>query len=131
MLIRIREFRNGPRGRWLVEQIVGMLGPCLSLRPHRFAPAAFLLLPDRTCHHRLLIPVHRSGAALGRYSGGVRGISGVAAPAFFFYPPYYDFRVHNPAQIADIVLFMAVATMTGRWRHRPAGKDARAGRKPA
>ena len=29
-------------------------------------------------------------------------------------PRIYDFRVHSPAQIVDIVLFMTVATITGR-----------------
>jgi K+-sensing histidine kinase KdpD len=51
---------------------------------------------------------------LGRYPGAVRRNFRHRAAAFFFYAPYYDFQVHSPAQIADIVLFATVATITGR-----------------
>jgi two-component system sensor histidine kinase KdpD len=42
------------------------------------------------------------------------GLSGIAAVAYFFYAPFFDLRVQSPAQIADIVLFVTVAAITGR-----------------
>ena len=61
-----------------------------------------------------LIPVVVAALRWGAIPALFAAISGVAAAAFFFYAPFYDFRVHSPDQIADIVLFMTVATITGR-----------------
>ena len=38
----------------------------------------------------------------------------LAAAAFFFYPPIYDFRVNNPTHLVDLVLFIIVAVVTGK-----------------
>lgn len=115
MLIRIREFRNGPRGRWLLEQIVGVLVTLLIVAVLTASlAAAFLWLPIEHVTIVYLIPVIVAALRWGAIPAVFAGISGIGAAAFFFYAPYYDFRVHSPAQIADIVLFMTVATITGR-----------------
>ena len=89
--------------------------PCSLLR---FSPpslaAAFLWLPIEHVTIVYLIPVIVAALRWGAIPALFAGISGIGAAAFFFYAPYYDFRVHSPAQIADIVLFMTVATITGR-----------------
>jgi K+-sensing histidine kinase KdpD len=115
MLIRIREFRNGPRGRLLQEQLTGVLVALLIVAVLTASlAAAFLWLPIEHVTVVYLIPVVVAALRWGAIPALFAGISGVAATAFFFYPPYYDFRVHSPAQIADIVLFATVAAITGR-----------------
>jgi two-component system sensor histidine kinase KdpD len=44
----------------------------------------------------------------------VAACGGVGASAFFFYPPIYDFRVHNPEQLLDLPLFVIVAMVTSQ-----------------
>jgi two-component system sensor histidine kinase KdpD len=115
MLIRIREFRNGPRGRWLQEQLVGIVVALLIVALLTFwIAAAFLWLPIEHVTIVYLIPVIVAALRWGSIPALFAGLSGIAVAAFFFYAPYYDFRVHSPAQIVDIVLFIAVATITGR-----------------
>lgn len=115
MLIRIREFRDGPRGRWLAEQLVGVLVALLIVAlVTGLLAAGFIWLPIDHVTIAYLIPVIVASLRWGAIPAVVAGISGIAAVAYFFYAPYYDFRVHSPAQIADIVLFVVVATITGR-----------------
>ena len=115
MLIRIREFRNGPYGRWLREQIAGIFVTLLIVAVLTASlSAAFLWLPIEHVTIVYLIPVIVAALRWGAIPAMFAGISGIAATAFFFYAPYYDLRVHSPAQITDIVLFITVATITGR-----------------
>jgi K+-sensing histidine kinase KdpD len=44
----------------------------------------------------------------------VSALAAIAAAAFFFYPPIYDLRVHNPIHLIDLVLFIIVAVVTGK-----------------
>ncbi|HYI30842.1 MAG TPA: ATP-binding protein [Bradyrhizobium sp.] len=115
MLIRIREFSNGPRGRWLQEQLAGVFVALLIVAALTAALAAALLwLPVEHVSIVYLIPVIVAALRWGGIPAMFAAIAGIAASAFFFYAPYYDFRVHSPAQIVDIVLFIVVATITGR-----------------
>lgn len=115
MLIRIREFRNGPRGRWLQEQLAGVFVALLIVAVLTASLAAALLwLPIEHVSIVYLIPVIVTALRWGAIPALFAGFAGIAAAAFFFYAPYYDFRVHSPAQIVDIVLFITVATVTGR-----------------
>ena len=134
MLIRIREFRNGPRGRRLQEQLAGVFVALLIVAVLSASLAAALLwLPVEHVSIVYLIPVIVAALRWGIIPALFAGISGIAAAAFFFYAPYYDFRVHSPAQIVDIVLFIIVATITGRMAvavreaedSRASGKSAR------
>jgi two-component system sensor histidine kinase KdpD len=45
-------------------------------------------------------------------------MSGIAASAFFFYPPIYDLRVSNPQHIVDLWLFISVAIVTSHLAER-------------
>jgi K+-sensing histidine kinase KdpD len=61
-----------------------------------------------------LIPV-----LVGAIRGGVipavlAAAVAIGASAFFFYEPIYDFRVHNPIHLVDLVLFIIVAVVTGQ-----------------
>ena len=115
VLIRIREFLNGPRGRWLRDQVVGVLVALFIVAVLTASlAAAFIWLPIEHVTIVYLIPVIVAALRWGAIPALFAGISGIGAAAFFFYAPYYDFRVHSPAQIADIVLFITVATITGR-----------------
>lgn len=44
----------------------------------------------------------------------ISAVAAIGAAAFFFYPPIYDFRVHNPIHLIDLVLFIIVAVTTGK-----------------
>ena len=60
-----------------------------------------------------LIPVIVAALRWGTIPAMYAGICGLAAPAFF-YAPLYDFRVHSPAQIVEMMMFVTVAGITGR-----------------
>jgi K+-sensing histidine kinase KdpD len=115
MLTRIREFRNRPHGRRLVEQVVGVLLAQLIVAIVTAAlAAASLWLPIENFTIAYLIPVIVAALRWGAIPAVFASISGIATPAFFFYAPIYDFRVNSPAHLADILLFVTVATITGR-----------------
>src|SRR2546423_9531541 len=115
MLISIRQLHNGPRGRWLVDQSIGALFALLivAIVTASLAAASFWL-PIEHVTIAYLIPVIVAAFRWGAIPAMVAGISGIAAPAFFFYDPIYDFRVQSPTALADLVLFVTVATITGR-----------------
>src|SRR5262245_29817291 len=51
-----------------------------------------------------LIPVIIAAARWGAVPALVSAAAGMAASAFFFYPPLYDIRVYHPAHVADLLL---------------------------
>ena len=61
-----------------------------------------------------LIPVMLAAIWFGMTPAILVAIGGVAASAFFFYAPLYDFRVHDPAQLLDLPLFIVVAAVTSQ-----------------
>jgi two-component system sensor histidine kinase KdpD len=65
-----------------------------------------------------LIPVIIAATRWGVTPAIVSGLAGLAASAFFFYPPIYDIRVTNPAHVADLILFVVVAVVTGQLANR-------------
>ncbi len=65
-----------------------------------------------------LIPVIIAATRWGVVPAIVSGLAGLAASAYFFYPPIYDFRVTKPAHVADLVLFAVVAVVTGQLANR-------------
>lgn len=56
-----------------------------------------------------LIPVVIAATRWGVVSAVVAAICGVLASAFFFYPPLYSFRIRDPQEVLDLVLFIFVA----------------------
>jgi two-component system, OmpR family, sensor histidine kinase KdpD len=65
-----------------------------------------------------LIPVIIAATRWGVTPAIVSGLAGLAASAYFFYPPIYDFRVTKAAHVADLVLFIVVAIVTGQLANR-------------
>ena len=115
MLVRIREYCNGPCGRRLVGQTVEILFSLLMVAGVTAAIGVTLLF--YTIEHvtiLYLIPVLVAALRWGIIPAVCAAAAGVAAPAFFFYPPIYDFHVRNPDQIIDLVLFVIVAVVTGQ-----------------
>ncbi len=56
-----------------------------------------------------LIPVVIAATRWGIVPAVVAAICGVLASAFFFYPPLYSFRIRDPQEVLDLVLFIFVA----------------------
>jgi K+-sensing histidine kinase KdpD len=61
-----------------------------------------------------LIPVMVAATRWGVAPAVITALAAIAACAFFFYPPIYDFRVEKIEHIADLALFVLVAVVTGR-----------------
>jgi len=97
-------FNNGPSSRWLREQAVGvLLALIIVIAVTVSLMAASLWLPIEHVTIVYLIPVIVAALRWGAIPALCAGISGLAAPAYFFYAPIYDFRVHSPAQIVDMI----------------------------
>lgn len=65
-----------------------------------------------------LVPVLIAATCWGTFPAVVSAMTGIAASAFFFYPPIYDLRVSNPQQIVDLCLFISVAVVTSHLAER-------------
>jgi K+-sensing histidine kinase KdpD len=61
-----------------------------------------------------LVPVLIAATRWGALPAAVAAAAGVMASAFFFYPPLFDWRISDPQQTLDLVLFVIVAIVTGR-----------------
>jgi K+-sensing histidine kinase KdpD len=61
-----------------------------------------------------LIPVMVAATRWGVVPAVITALAALAVSAFFFYPPIYDFRVDKIEHIADLILFVLVAVVTGR-----------------
>ena len=61
-----------------------------------------------------LVPVLISAMRWGLAPALLAATTSVAASAFFFYPPIYDFRVQDWEQLIDLVLFTIVAVVTSQ-----------------
>ncbi len=115
MLVRAREFLKGARSHWLREQASGVLFALLIVTAVTISlMVASIWLPIEHVTIVYLIPVIVAALRWGTIPALSAVISGLAAPAYFFYAPIYDFRVHSPAQIVDMMMFVTVAAITGR-----------------
>jgi K+-sensing histidine kinase KdpD len=115
MLVRVRGFLKGARGRWLREQASGVLFALLIVTAVTISlMVASIWLPVEHVTIVYLIPVIVAALRWGTIPALFAVLSGLAAPAYFFYAPIYDFRVHSPAQIVDMMMFVTVAAITGR-----------------
>ena len=61
-----------------------------------------------------LVPVFIAAMRLGLVPALAAAVAGVAASAYFFYPPIYSFRIADPQHILDLVLFVMVAVVISR-----------------
>lgn len=50
----------------------------------------------------------------GIFPAVATAVAAMGAAAFFFYPPIYDLRVHDPIHLIDLALFVIVAVVTGK-----------------
>lgn len=73
-----------------------------------------------------LIPVLVAATTLGLIPALVAAVAGIAASAFFFYPPIYDLRVSDPQQLVDLTLFVIVAVATSQLASAARSHAARA-----
>lgn len=114
MWIRIRTFRKAPRGRWLIEQGIGILVALVIVAAVTvLIKAASPWIPFDHVTIAYLIAVIVAALRWGAIPALFAGILGVAAPAYFFYAPIYDFRVQNPKHIVDILMFITASIITG------------------
>ena len=61
-----------------------------------------------------LIPVVIAATRWGIVSAIVAAICGVLASAFFFYPPLYSFRITDPHEVINLILFIFVAVVVSQ-----------------
>ena len=65
-----------------------------------------------------LIPVVIAATRWGIVSALVAAVCGVFASAYFFYPPAYSFRVKDPQEVIDLILFIFVAVAVSQLANR-------------
>ena len=61
-----------------------------------------------------LIPVVIAATRWGIVSAIVAAVCGVLASAFFFYPPLYSFRITDPQEVVNLILFIFVAVVVSQ-----------------
>ena len=114
MLSYPKQFPRGPQGRRLAELLVGLLLTLLmAIAVTAVLIAAAFWLPLQHVMILYLIPVIVAALRWGSVAALFAGILGLGASAFFFYEPIYDFRVHSPAHLVDMLMFITVAAITG------------------
>jgi K+-sensing histidine kinase KdpD len=59
-----------------------------------------------------MLPVVLAAAQWGIVPALIAAVAGAAAADFFFYPPLYSFRIHDPRHVIDLALFLVVAIVT-------------------
>ena len=65
-----------------------------------------------------LVPVLIAATRWGVVPALVAAVSGALASAFFFYPPLFSFRIRNPQEVLDLVLFIVVAIVVSQLASR-------------
>jgi K+-sensing histidine kinase KdpD len=78
---------------------------------------AILLLLDQTLAANLvpiayLIPVIVAATQWGIWPATLASVAGMAAADFFFFAPLYSFRVEDPEEAVDLLLFLVVALVS-------------------
>ena len=61
-----------------------------------------------------LIPVLFAATRWGVVPAIVAAVGGVLASAFFFYPPLYSFRIRDPQEVLNLILFVIVAVVVSQ-----------------
>ncbi len=61
-----------------------------------------------------LLPVLVAATRWGLVSAIVAAIGGVLASAFLFYPPLYTFRITDPLEVLNLILFVIVAVIVSQ-----------------
>ena len=84
---------------------------------------AVLLLLDQTVAVNLvpiayLIPVIVAATRWGIWPATLASITSMAAADFFFFPPFFSFRVEDPQEAVDLLLFLVVALVSSNLASR-------------
>jgi K+-sensing histidine kinase KdpD len=84
---------------------------------------AGLLLVDRIIPFNLapiayLVPVVLAATQWGRWPAIMAAIAGAAAADFFFFTPYYSFRIDDNQEVVDLLLFLFVAFVSSNLASR-------------
>ena len=61
-----------------------------------------------------IIPVLIAATRWGIVPAIVAAVGGVLASAFFFYPPLYSFRIKDPHEVVNLILFIFVAVVVSQ-----------------
>src|SRR4051812_28370063 len=61
-----------------------------------------------------LVPVLIAATRWGVVAAVVAAVGGVLASAFFFFPPLYSFRIRDPQEVLNLVLFVVVAIVVSQ-----------------
>jgi two-component system sensor histidine kinase KdpD len=61
-----------------------------------------------------LVPVLIAAMRWGLVSAVVAAVCGVLASAFFFFPPFYSFRIRDPQEVINLLLFIFVAVVVSQ-----------------
>jgi two-component system, OmpR family, sensor histidine kinase KdpD len=61
-----------------------------------------------------LIPVVIAATRWGLVPALTAAVTGVLATAFFFFPPFYSFRIHDPQEVINLFLFIFVAVVVSQ-----------------
>jgi two-component system sensor histidine kinase KdpD len=65
-----------------------------------------------------LIPVVIAATRWGLVPALVAAVCGVMATAYFFYPPFYSFRIRDPQEVINLILFVFVAVVVSQLANR-------------
>jgi len=113
--MRASTFTQPRHGPALRDQLIGvLLALCIVAMVTISLVVVSFWLPIEHVTIVYLIPVVVAALRWGAVPALVAGVSGLAAPAYFFYEPIYDFRVHSPAHLVDMMMFVTVAAITGQ-----------------
>jgi two-component system, OmpR family, sensor histidine kinase KdpD len=105
--------------RALLRSVVTLLLPVLSIG----AVTAALLAVSQNLATSLvpiayLIPVIFAATQWGVWPAMLASIAGMAAADFFFFAPIYSFRVDNPQEAVDLLLFLIVSLVSSNLASR-------------
>ena len=77
----------------------------------------YLVISETGLHHGsvvYLIPVVIAATRWGIVAAIFAAVCGVLASAFFFYPPLYSFRITDPHEVLNLILFIFVAVVVSQ-----------------
>jgi two-component system, OmpR family, sensor histidine kinase KdpD len=92
------------------------IAPTIAMVAAMTAFVYFLIVETGLGHGSVvyLIPVVIAATRWGIVSAICAAVGGVLASAFFFYPPLYTFRIVDPHEIINLILFIFVAVVVSQ-----------------
>src|ERR1700722_16922178 len=124
-----RELPHASAGLWRRVILDGGLPLLMSLALVGAATLGLLLIgrffPVNLAPIVYLIPVMVAASRWGTWPAIVAAIASAASADFFFFPPYYSFRLDDPQAAIDLSLFLLVALVSGDLHRGCAAKRKR------